>query len=299
MVFARFSDADTFVFQTGKGRQHVDRRRYALFIKFTRQNDLSFGDVSGKVGNGVRLVVFGHRKNWDLRNRAFFPVDSSRAFVKRRKVGVQITGIAAATGHFFSCGGDFAQGFGVVRNIRRDDKHVHALFKRKIFRCGQCHTRRCDTFDRGIVCKVDEKHRAFDCACFSEIGDKEIRFFKCDTDSGENDGEFAVAVQNFRLSCDLRRKFRMGKSRYAEHRQFLSPDKGVKPVDCADARLNEFVGIIARGGVYGLTVYVKSVFGDNGRAAVTGIADTVEDAAEHIFGHRKFHALAQKSCFGR
>ena len=68
----------------------------------------------------MRLVVFGHRKNWDLRNRAFFPVDSSRAFVKRRKVGVQITGIAAATGHFFSCGGDFAQGFGVVRNIRRD-----------------------------------------------------------------------------------------------------------------------------------------------------------------------------------
>ena len=66
------------------------------------------------------LVVFGHRKNGDLRNRAFFPVDSSRAFVKRRKVGVQITGIAAATGHFFSCGGDFAQGFGVVRNIRRD-----------------------------------------------------------------------------------------------------------------------------------------------------------------------------------
>ena len=76
------------------------------------------------------------------------------ALVHRRKVGVQIAGIAAAAGDFLLRGGDLAQRFGVVRDIGQDDENVHVLFKRQILRGGQRHTRRGDTLDGGVVCKV-------------------------------------------------------------------------------------------------------------------------------------------------
>ena len=72
----------------------------------------------------------------------------------------------------------------------------------------------------------------------------------------------------------------------------------VKSVYCGNTRLNELVGVIARGGVDRLAVDIQFFIGDNGRAAVAGVAHTVEDSAEHIGGNGKFDAVPQKSRLG-
>ena len=45
----------------------------------------------------------------------------------------------------------------------------------------------------------------------------------------------------------------------------------------------QFIGVIARRGVYRLTVDVYPLFGYDRRAAVLGIAESVENSAEHVF----------------
>ena len=84
----------------------------------------------------------------------------------------------------------------------------------------------------------------------------------------------------------------------AEHGQFLSADKGVKSVYCRNTRLNKFVGVIARVGVYRLTVDVHTHVGNDGCAAVDRFAHTVEYAPEHVFGHGKFQAVTEETRLG-
>ena len=75
----------------------------------------------------------------------------------------------------------------------------------------------------------------------------------------------------------------------------MTSDKRVQTVDCAYTRLNKLVGIVARNGVYRLTVDVEFHFGDNGCAAVARSAHAVENSAQHIFAHAEFDAVAEES----
>ena len=88
MIFTGFAFADTFVFQTRKRWKNIDWRFNALAEQLIRKNNLSFGDVAGKVRDRVRLVVFRHRQNRNHRNRARAAFLSARAFIHRRKVGI-------------------------------------------------------------------------------------------------------------------------------------------------------------------------------------------------------------------
>ena len=245
------------------------------------------------------LVVLGHSENGNLSDRPFLADDTPRSFVHRRKVGVQIAGITAPAGHFLAGGGHFAERFGIVCYVRRDDQHVHIFLERQIFRGGERHSRGGYTFDCGVIREVDEHHRTFYGSRAPEVRNEEIRFLERDTDCGEHDCELAVRASHLRLTRNLRRKFRVGQTRHREHGKFLPANEGIKPVDCADSRLNEFVGIIARNGVYGLPVDVESGFGNDRRAAVARTSHTVEHPAQHILGHGKFYASAEKTRFRR
>ena len=140
------------------------------------------------------LVVLGHREDGDHRDGAVLADLTARALVHRRKVGVEVAGIAAAAGDFLLRRTDLTQGLGVVRDIRQNDEHVHAAVEREIFRSGQRHARRCDTLDRGVVGKVGEEHRAVDGTGALELVDKEFRFFKRDADGRKHNGKVALAV---------------------------------------------------------------------------------------------------------
>ena len=57
VVGSRLALADTFIFESGQGRQNVDRRVDALSVKLTAEDYLTLGDVAREVGNGMGLIV--------------------------------------------------------------------------------------------------------------------------------------------------------------------------------------------------------------------------------------------------
>lgn len=48
---------NSFLHETRKGRKHVDGRVDLLVVELSVDEDLSFGDVAGKIGDGMGNVV--------------------------------------------------------------------------------------------------------------------------------------------------------------------------------------------------------------------------------------------------
>ena len=67
---------------------------------------------------------------------------------------------------------------------------MHTALECEIFRTGERHTRRSDTFHGGIVRKVREQHRSFDRARLFEVVYEILRFLVSYTDRGKNNREF-------------------------------------------------------------------------------------------------------------
>ena len=172
---------------------------------------------------------------------------------------------------------------------------MHAAVECQILCGGQRHARRRDTLDRRVVGKVGEQHRAVDGTGALEFVDKELGFFKRDADGGEDDGEVALAVQNLRLSRNLRGQLRVRQTRTREDGQLLPADKGVQTVDARNAGLDELVRVVARRGVHRKAVDVAVLVGDDLGAAVDGLAHAVEDAAQHVARHGELERVAQKA----
>ena len=59
------------------------------------------------------------------------------ALIHRRKVGVHIAGISAASGNFLARRRNLTQRVGVVRDIGQDNKNMHSAVECEIFRGGQ------------------------------------------------------------------------------------------------------------------------------------------------------------------
>ena len=87
-------------------------------------------------------------------------------------------------------------------------------------------------------------------------------------------------VQHLGLPGDLGGQGRMGQAGAGEDGQLLSPHQGVQPVDGGDARLDKLVGVVPGGGVHGQAVDVPVLVGQDGGAAVDGLAHAVEHPAQ-------------------
>src|SRR5699024_6103972 len=134
-----------------QGGQHVYRRQDTLAVKVTGKDDLALGDIAGQVGDGVGLVILRHGEDGDHGDGTLVAQLPAGTLIHGGKVGVEVTGIAAAAGDFLPGGGDLTEGFRVVGDIRQDNQHVHALFKGQIFRSGQGHTGGRNTLNSGVV----------------------------------------------------------------------------------------------------------------------------------------------------
>ena len=88
------------------------------------------------------FVILGHGQYRYHGDGAAAAELSARALVHGGKVGVKITGIAAASGYLFARRRYLAERLRVVCDVGDYDKHVHVALKRKILRRGQRHTGR-------------------------------------------------------------------------------------------------------------------------------------------------------------
>ena len=90
----------------------------------------------------------------------------------------------------------------------------------------------------------------------------------------------------------------MRKTRAGEDRQLLPAHEGIEPVDGGDARLDELVGIVARGGIHRKPVDIAVLVGKDLRTAVDRLTHSVEDATEHIARYGKLQRMTEEADFG-
>ena len=74
---------------------------------------------------------------------------------------------------------------------------MHSHVECKIFRSCQCHTRRSDTLNRRVICKVHKHNRSVNRAGSSKVGSEEIRFFVRNTDCREYNCEVSGTVADY------------------------------------------------------------------------------------------------------
>ena len=172
---------------------------------------------------------------------------------------------------------------------------MHVLLEGQVLRGGQRHAGRGDTLHGGVVGQVGEQDGALNGAGALELADEELGLLKGDADGGKDHGEVGVVVQHLGLTGDLRRQIGVGQTGAGKNGQLLAADQGVQAVDCADAGLDELVGVVPGGGVHGQAVDVAVFLGQQGRAAVDGLAHAVEHAAQHVGGHAQLQGMAQEA----
>ncbi len=100
---------DRALHQSRQTRQHIDRRINLLVVHLPINKDLPLRDVPRQVGNRVRDVIIRHRQNRQLSDRAVLALHTTRPFINGRQVCIEVAGVAAPAGDFFSRGGNLSQ----------------------------------------------------------------------------------------------------------------------------------------------------------------------------------------------
>ncbi|EJX02293.1 ATP synthase subunit B [gut metagenome] len=218
MVLTCLALADTFIFQTTQRRQNVHRRNNALTEQFTAQDDLTLGDVAGKVGDGVSLIVLRHGQNGDHGDRTLLALTTACTLIHSSKVGVQVAGVTTTAWNFLLSCGDFTKSLSVVCNISEDNQNLHVLLECQILGSGQSHTRSSYTLNSRVICKVGENNGTVDSAGTAEVVDEVLRFFVSDTDSSKDNSEGLVITQNLSLSGYLSCESCVGQTGAGEYR---------------------------------------------------------------------------------
>jgi len=300
VIFAGFSLAHAGSGESGERFQNIDGRGNFFLVEGAIEDELPLGDVPGEIRNRVGDVVFGHRENRHLSDGTACTADSSGAFVNRRKIGVQISRVATATGDFFSLSGDFAEGFGVICEIGENHENMHAFFEGEVLGETECHSRNGDSLDDWVGGGVDEKGGFFDGSCFFKFSLEKHRFLEGDAHRTEHDGEitaFSVLVENFCVSGDLDGEFGVRESGSGENREFLPADERVHEIDRGNSGLNEVGWKFAGVRVDRHSGDVHGFFGENFGSAVDRFSRSVENSSEHVGGNTEFCGFSEEFGF--
>ena len=174
---------------------------------------------------------------------------------------------------------------------------MHVFFECKILGCRQRHSRCGNTFDRRVICQVDEQYGSVDGTCLFERFYEEVRLFECDTHSGKYYGELLIASAYLCLLCNLCCQVGMWKSGCREDWKFLPTNQCVQSVNSRYTCLDKLFRIASCRRVHRQTVDITSFIRQDLRSPVDWAAQSVEDTSKHIFRYTKLHASSQKTYF--
>ena len=216
--------------QTGQRRKNAYRRIDRLAVKLSVKYDLSLGDISRKVGDGMGDIIVRHGQDGDLGNRSCSAPDDSRALIKSSELTVQISGISFTGGDFSLRGGNLTHGLAEGGDIRQNDQDVHAFFKSQILRSGKGDLRRQKTFTTGSLARFQEHYHMVGGAALLEGTAEKLRHIVFDAHRREHDGEILIGITaEGSLLYDLRGKLVVGQTVSGKDRQLLAADRVVSP----------------------------------------------------------------------
>ena len=213
-------------------------------MKLSVQNDLTFGDITGKVRDRVSDIIVWHGQDRDLGYGTRFAFYDTRTFVQGCKLTVQITRITFTGRNLTFGGGNLSHGLAEGCDVCQDDQDVHSFFKSKIL-CGSEGNLRCKkTFNNRIICKIQEHNYMVCSTAFLEGTAEKFRYVIFDTHCRENNGKIFIRVLSQRsLLYDLCSQLVVWKTISGKDRKLLSSDQGGQSVDCGNTGVDIVSGI--------------------------------------------------------
>mmetsp|Transcript_13236 Transcript_13236/g.27456 ORF Transcript_13236/g.27456 Transcript_13236/m.27456 type:complete len:441 (-) Transcript_13236:62-1384(-) len=291
--------------ETGQGGQDVNGREDPLGMQLTIQINLSFGNVSRQIGNGMGNVIIGHGQNGQLRDTSIASHHTSGAFVNGTQIRVHVSGVSTTTGDFFTSGGNFAQGIGVRTHIGQNDQDVQITFVGQILGGRQGQPGRNDPFNGGIIGQIQKQGRTLHGPGFFKIRAKKARRFHIDPHGPKDNGKvFFVRIHGIllldqgSLTSNLRRHFIVGQTGGGENGNLLSAGNRVHDINGGNARLNHGLGVITRTGIDGLSVNVQIGFGEYLGSLVNDFTTAIKGSTEHFFTDAHFQNITSKFTLG-
>ncbi len=174
---------------------------------------------------------------------------------------------------------------------------MHPLFKSKVLRSGQRHTRRRDTLYGRIVRQIDKQDGTVDSSGLRKGLNKVIRLLKRDTHSRKYNGELLILTANLRLSGNLRSQLGMRQTGTREDRQLLAADQRVQSVNRGYTGLDELLRVYTSRRIHRQAVDIAALLRQDLRTAVDRVSYAVKDTAEHVAGNAQLHTSAQETYF--
>mmetsp|Transcript_17879 Transcript_17879/g.43010 ORF Transcript_17879/g.43010 Transcript_17879/m.43010 type:complete len:228 (-) Transcript_17879:463-1146(-) len=218
----------------------------------------------------MRNVIVRHRQNGQLGNRTISSHHTSCPLIDGGQIGVHITRVSTASGDFLPRRRHLTQRIGVRTHIRQDDQNMQIPLIRQILGRGQRQTGSNDTLNGRIVRQVEEQRRTLHGPALLEITAEETRSLHIYSHGSEDDGEILLVrirrILKFDergLTGDLGSHLVVGKTGGTEDGDLLPTRHGVHDIDGGNTRLDHGLGIIARGGVNGLSVDVQVGLGED------------------------------------
>ena len=244
VVLARHALSDGRLHKARQRRKHVDGRVHLPVVQLAVDVHLALRDVPGKVGDGMRDVVVGHREHRDLGDRAVTALDTAGTLVDRGKIRIHVTRVATAAGHLLAGSRHLTEGVSIRRHVGEDNENVLVALVSEVLGGGECKTGGDDALDGGVIGEVEEEANVLHRAVLLEILLEKAGSLHVDTHGGEHNGEVGLASVAHTLSilldetclpADLGGNLIVGKTSSREEGDLLSTCDRVHRVDSRDA----------------------------------------------------------------
>jgi len=277
--------------QSGERGEHVNWWVDLPVVKVTINEDLSLGNVTSQIWDGMSDIIIGHCQNGELSNGTIGASDTSGTLVEGGEIGVHVTRESTTSGHFFSGGRDFSEGVGVGGHISQDGHDVHFLGVSEVLSGGQSESGGNDTLNGSIIGQVHEQHDLVHGAVDFEIGLEESSGRFRYTHSSENNSKVlsgvivdVLVLHKIGLSADLSTNLIMGKTIGREEGDLLSSSDGVHDINGRDTSLDHFLGVVSLIRVNRLSLDIKEIFSEYWGSMIDRDSGTIELATEHLNG---------------
>ena len=168
------------------------------------------------------------------------------------------------------------------------------MLESEILGSGQCKTRRNDSLDSRVVCKIDEQCSVLKRTGSLQIGTEEVVFFSSNTHCTENDDKLLVASLQLGLTSDLQCNVIVRKTRSRENWQLLSTNECCTAVDCRNSSLDEIVWALSAVWIDCSTNDVSVFFSNDVRSTVTRSACTIENSTDKVLAYGELENIAHE-----
>ena len=200
-------------------------------MQLSGDEDLTLGDVSGQVRNGVGDVVAGHGQDGELGDGSLLALDDPCSLVLAGQVGVHVTWVATSSGHLFTSSTHLSERLAIVGHVGVDDEHVHVQIECQVLGGGQPQPGGENPLHSRVIGQVEENDCSLQSASSLEVSQEVLSLFVGDAHGAEDNCEGLGLTKGLGLPGDLQSKIVVRQTSAREDGQLLAAHQGICAID--------------------------------------------------------------------